>query len=179
MSHNWMKGHCITKNTSMKTSTINQFTSFCAALMPSLALPALIAVLSLAPVCHMAAQTFTTLHSFSAYPNYTNTDGAKPNGLVLSGNTASGGGSSDNGTVFSISFRPQLTITPAGVPPSGVILSWPTNVAGFDYTGYTLQTTTNPGAVWSTNSPAPIVVNGQNTVTNSITGLQRFYRLVQ
>src|SRR6185369_14512379 len=90
----------------MKTSTINQFTSFCAALMPSLALPALIAVLSLAPVCHMAAQTFTTLHSFSAYPNYTNTDGANPNGFVLSGNilyrTAANGGSSRAGTVFKV-----------------------------------------------------------------------------
>jgi uncharacterized repeat protein (TIGR03803 family) len=102
---------------------------------------------------------------------------------MLSGNTlygtASGGGSSGNGTVFSISFRPELTITPSGLPPSGVILSWPTNVAGFDYTGYILQSTTNLGALWSTNSPAPVVVNGQNTVTNSITGLQRFYRLVQ
>jgi len=56
---------------------------------------------------------------------------------------------------------------------------WP--VAGFDYTGYTLQSTTNlvSPAVWSTNSPAPVVIAGQNTVTNLITGAQRFYRLIQ
>jgi hypothetical protein len=33
--------------------------------------------------------------------------------------------------------------------------------------------------VWITNSPAPIVVNGQNTVTNLIFGPQKFYRLIQ
>ena len=46
---------------------------------------------------------------------------------------------------------------------------------------YVLQSTTNPVslAVWSTNSPAPVVIAGQNTVTNPITGTQRFYRLSQ
>jgi hypothetical protein len=60
-------------------------------------------------------------------------------------------------------------------------LRWPTNNAGYDYTGFTLQSTTNLGspAVWSTNSPAPVVIGGQNTVTNPITGAQKFYRLVQ
>jgi hypothetical protein len=55
-------------------------------------------------------------------------------------------------------------------------LTWPTNAAGF-----TLQFTTNLGssAVWTTNSPAPVVVNGQNTVTNPISGAQQFYRLSQ
>jgi len=53
-------------------------------------------------------------------------------------------------------------------------------VAGFDYTGYTLQSTTNlVSPVWSTNSAAPVVIAGQNTVTNSITGPQQFYRLKQ
>ena len=69
-------------------------------------------------------------------------------------------------------------MTPSG---TSVTLSWPTNVAGFDYTGYTLQSTTNlvSPAFWSTNSPAPVVIAGQNTVTNPITGAQKFYRLVQ
>jgi uncharacterized repeat protein (TIGR03803 family) len=121
---------------------------------------------------------FTTLYSFTS-----GSDGANPQaGLILSGNTfygtTEGGGSSGNGTVFSLSFRPQLTITPSG---PYLILSWPTNVAGFDYTGYTLQSATNLGspATWSTNSPAPVVIAGQNTVTNPITGAQQFYRLVQ
>jgi len=71
----------------------------------------------------------------------------------------------------------QLTIAPSG---PNVLLKWPTNNAGYDYTGFTLQSTTNPvsPAVWSTNSPAPVVIAGQNTVTNPITGAQKFYRLI-
>jgi hypothetical protein len=71
---------------------------------------------------------------------------------------------------------PQLTISLSGVPPSGIVLTWPTNAAGF-----TLQSTTNlvSPVVWSTNSPAPVVIAGQNTVTNLVTGAQKFYRLIQ
>src|SRR5439155_10512461 len=78
---------------------------------------------------------FTTVHSFTG-----GSDGGSPHGsLVLSGNTlygtASGGGSLGNGTVFSLSFAPQLTITPS---KANVIFTWPTNVAGFSYAGFTL-----------------------------------------
>jgi uncharacterized repeat protein (TIGR03803 family) len=124
---------------------------------------------------------FTNLHSFTG-----GSDGANPQaGLILSGNTLYGttyqGGSWGGGTVFSLSFRPQLAIACYGVPPGGIILSWPTNVAGFDCTGYRLQSTTNPvsSAVWSTNSPAPVVIAGRSTVTNPIAGPRQFYRLVQ
>jgi len=43
-----------------------------------------------------------------------------------------------------------------------------------------LQSTTNldSPAVWSTNSPSPVVIAGQNTVTNPITGTQQFFRLI-
>ncbi len=60
-----------------------------------------------------------------------------------------------------------------------VVLTWPTNVAGFDYAGYTLQSTTNlvSPAAWATNSPAPVVVAGQNIVTNPLTAPQTFFRL--
>src|ERR1044071_5904591 len=131
---------------------------------------------------------FTNLHSFTARVvdgngYYTNTDGTYPTAaLILSGDTLYGtaaeGGRAGHGTVFSLSFRPQLTITSSG---TNVILTWPTNVAGFDYTGYTLRSTTNlvPPAVWSTNSPVPVILNGQNTVTNPISDAQQFYRLVQ
>ena len=122
---------------------------------------------------------FTILHTFAGPPS----EGANPYaGLILSGNTLYGttfyGGSSDYGTVFSLSFTPQLTIIPSG---GNVVLTWPTNVAGFDYSGFTLQSTTNlvSPVVWDTNVPAPVVVNGQNTVTNPISGAQQFYRLSQ
>src|SRR5450759_1188805 len=50
---------------------------------------------------------FTTLHSFTALSNSTNSDGASPEaGLILSGNTlygtASDGGSGGHGTVFAV-----------------------------------------------------------------------------
>jgi uncharacterized repeat protein (TIGR03803 family) len=127
---------------------------------------------------------FTILHGFTVLNNSTNSDGAYPQaGLILSGNTlygtASQGGSTGNGTIFSLSLPlPQLTIILSG---TNVILTWPTNAPGFDYSGFTLQSTTNlvSPVVWSTNSPAPTIVNGQNAVTNPISGTQQFYRLSQ
>jgi hypothetical protein len=77
-------------------------------------------------------------------------------------------------TVFGVSASPvHLTMIPSG---PNVVLTWPTNA-----TGFTLQSTTSLGssAVWATNSPAPVVVNGQNTVTNPLSSPQRFYRLSQ
>ena len=73
--------------------------------------------------------SFTILHSFSG-----GSDGAYPHTrLLLSGNalygTTADGGHAGNGTVFNLSFNPQLTITPS---EANVILMWPTNVAGFD-----------------------------------------------
>jgi hypothetical protein len=65
---------------------------------------------------------------------------------------------------------PELTIIPSG---TNVILEWPTNA-----TGFTLQSTTNLSpAVWSAVSPAPVVVNTNNVVTNTTSGRQHFYRL--
>jgi uncharacterized repeat protein (TIGR03803 family) len=124
-----------------------------------------------------AGYSFTSLHSF------TGSDGAGPiGGLVFTNNILYGttdlGGSSCQGTVFSLSFRPQLSITASG---PNVLLTWPTSLAGFDYTGYTVQSTTTPrsSGLWSTNSPAPVIVGGQNVVTNPISGPQQFYRLNQ
>jgi uncharacterized repeat protein (TIGR03803 family) len=126
---------------------------------------------------------FTNLYSFTATPSYnTNSDGAYPYaGLILSGNTlygtASSGGSAGQGTVFSLSLgsvsAPTLTIFPSG---ANVILTWPTDAAGF-----TLQSTTNlvSPAVWTNVSPAAVVVNGRYAVTNSTSGTQKFYRLSQ
>ena len=124
---------------------------------------------------------FTILHSFTPTSPYTNSDGANPVGLILSGNTIYGtarwGGTYGSGTVFSIFMQPQLTITPVG---ENVVLSWPTNYAGFDYTGFTLQSAANlVSPIWTTNLAPPVIVNGQYTVTNAISGSQQFFRLSQ
>jgi uncharacterized repeat protein (TIGR03803 family) len=73
-----------------------------------LSLKPAITLLIVASVSLVGAQTFTTLHSFTALsPNLTNSDGASPQaGMISSGNTlygaAVGGGQFGNGTVFAV-----------------------------------------------------------------------------
>jgi hypothetical protein len=91
----------------------------------------------------------------------------------LSGVTAIAAGAYHTVAIVGTAPQPQLTIIPSG---ANVILTWPTNAAGF-----TLQSTTNlvAPAVWSIVSPGPIVIGGQNAVVNPISGTQKFYRLSQ
>lgn len=125
-------------------------------------------------------KAFTNLHSFV----HSSTDGANPYaGLILSGNnlygTTIGGGLSPNyGTVFSLPLPqppqpPQLTIIYSG---SSIILTWPTNYAGF-----TLQSTTNlfSPVLWNTVSPGPVIVNQQYAVLSIPSLPQQFYRLIK
>jgi uncharacterized repeat protein (TIGR03803 family) len=120
---------------------------------------------------------FTNVYSFNG-----GADGANPwGGLVISGNTLYGttyyGGDTGNGTVFSLVLpaapRPVLSITHAG---TNALLTWATNA-----TGFALQSTLSlvPPTSWTTVASNPPVVNGQYTVTNSITGARKFYRLAQ
>ncbi len=116
---------------------------------------------------------FTVLHAF----NDTGNDAENPYGaVVLAGNTLYGtaeeGGTSISGTVFDIVLpTPTLKITLSGIND---ILTWPTNASFF-----TLQSTTNLAlpAVWTDVSPPPVIVSGQNTITNPISGTATFYRL--
>jgi hypothetical protein len=59
---------------------------------------------------------------------------------------------------------------------ANALLSWTTNVPGF-----LLASATNLASpLWSTNNlPPPVVVNGQNVVTNPIAGTQEYFRLQQ
>ena len=128
-------------------------------------LPALMAGLGMMLASRVTAQTFTTLHSFTS-----GKDGATPfAGVILSGNTLYGttyeGGSSGNGTVFSLSLpRPQLTIVRSG---ANVILTWPTNAAGFALQSAPAITGT------FTNLPA-----ATSPYTNPTGSGQKFFRLI-
>lgn len=123
---------------------------------------------------------FTNLYSFTATSGFNrmNGDGANPEGVILFANTLYGtayyGGGVGAGTLFRLSLPPpQLTIIPSA---TNVILTWPTYAPGV-----TLQSTTNfvSSVGWNTNLPSPVIVNGQNAVTNPISGTQMFFRLSQ
>lgn len=118
---------------------------------------------------------FTNLYNFTG-----SIDGANPVGGVVSfGNmvygSASAGGTNGYGTIFSLALPipPNLAILRSG---SNVILTWPTNIIG-----YNLQSALDlqPPVTWNPVSPPPVVVNGQNTVTNPLAATQQFYRLSQ
>jgi len=126
---------------------------------------------------------FNSLYAFSTTSGAksTNSDGAYaiPQ-LAYGANTLYGmstaGGLFGNGTLFSLLLPiapPQVTITSAG---TSVLLTWPTNAAGF-----ILEFATNLTAPtsWNTVSVAPVVINQQNVVTNSPSGPQIYYRLRQ
>jgi uncharacterized repeat protein (TIGR03803 family) len=116
---------------------------------------------------------FEVLHDFSGL------DGENPDaGVLLSGNTLHGTtafGGIAHGTVFGISVAPQLSIVPSG---TNAVLTWPTNEAGFDYSGYVLESATNLGSpTRNPVSPRPLVVDGWNTVTNAVSDAQQFFRV--
>jgi uncharacterized repeat protein (TIGR03803 family) len=120
---------------------------------------------------------FASLYSFSG-----GSDGSNPQAALVQGRdgsfygTTANGGLSGAGTVFRLTVplgAPQLAIMSAG---TNVILTW-ANAAS----GYTLQSTHSlvSPVLWASVSPTPVVVNGQNTVTNPIAAIQQFFRLSQ
>jgi hypothetical protein len=65
----------------------------------------------------------------------------------------------------------MLNIQRAG---ASVVFSWTTNTPGFVLAS---SPSLGAGAVWNTNLPSPVVINGHNVVTNPISGPKQFYRL--
>lgn len=124
---------------------------------------------------------FTTLHNFTGQD-----DGDRPfAGIIGASGTFYGTTEGYNvnapfdgyGTLFRLSPAPTLNMS---ISNSSVILSWPTNLAGIDYAGFTLQSATDLSApVWSNVSPPTAPVNGQYVVTNGRAGTQMFYRLIR
>ncbi len=78
-----------------------------------------------------------------------------------------------SGSAVQVTSSPQLAVT---LVNGAVALSWPTNAAG-----YTLQFTTNliPPVSWLNVTSPPVVINGQNVVTNATSAPQMFFRLAQ
>ncbi len=74
---------------------------------------------------------------------------------------------------FTVYPRPSASLARSA---QNLIISWPTNVAGFS-----VFSTTNLNQVgsWTLVTPAPVIVSGQYVVTNAISGPKRFYRLMK
>jgi N-acetyl-anhydromuramyl-L-alanine amidase AmpD len=68
-------------------------------------------------------------------------------------------------------MAPSVT---ANIIGGKIVLTWPTNAVGFR-----LVCTTNltPNPSWTEVSPQPVVVSGQNVVSNKLSGVRMFYRL--
>jgi uncharacterized repeat protein (TIGR03803 family) len=129
----------------------------------------------------------TTLYVFGSITNASGValDGANPSAGPVQGydgsfyGTTSAGGVGGAGTIFRLTIvpDPQLSIIPSG---PYVVLTWPTDYNGLSYAGFTLLATTNlVSSVWSSISPSPVVIGGQNVVITTISGIQQFYRLAQ
>lgn len=127
---------------------------------------------------------FTNLYNFKESvlpynPNIdggiaTNSDGAGPfAGLILTKNalygTASYGGGSGTGTIFKLALGagdgPQLTIVVSG---TNVVLTWPASASGFS-----LQSAPN------ISGPFANIIGATNPYTNTMSGMQMFFRLSQ
>jgi uncharacterized repeat protein (TIGR03803 family) len=133
---------------------------------------------------NLSNSNLVILYNFTAAlgTSDTNRDGAAPGGgddVAMGGGTLYGttayGGLAGDGTIVAVALPtpPQLSINPAGL---NVVLTWPTNTASL-----TLQSTTNlvSPLIWNNVSPAPVVFNARNTVTNPMSGARTFYRLSQ
>jgi hypothetical protein len=69
-------------------------------------------------------------------------------------------------------LAPSLTLRREG---ANVVVSWPTNDPGFELVSGNSPTAKN----WNPVSTTPVIVNGQNTVTNSAGGAAKYYRLAK
>jgi uncharacterized repeat protein (TIGR03803 family) len=128
--------------------------------------------------CVFAMNTDGT--GFTNLYNFAGPDGANPYSFPLLfyanklyGTTVSGG-SSNFGSIFSLALPlPALTVRSSA---TNLVICWPTNA-----TNLSLQFATNlvPPVIWNSNLPLPTIVNGLNTVTNPMTGGQKFFRLSQ
>jgi uncharacterized repeat protein (TIGR03803 family) len=122
---------------------------------------------------------FTILYSFTALDpvSGTNSDGANPLGVVLSGNTLYGttekGGSTGLGTVFALTLPPPtLGIAPAG---NQVVITW-TDLTS----NYVLQTAADLSSGNWSNITNGMVTDGTGyTFTANVTGQTAYFRLQQ
>jgi uncharacterized repeat protein (TIGR03803 family) len=88
--------------------------------------------------------------------------------------TAFQGGQNDYGVIYRLSLvPPTLSVRRSG---PNVVLSWPTNAAGFVLIARSNLLATSP---WTLVTNVPVIVGDQFVVTNATTSPSRYYGLVQ
>ena len=98
---------------------------------------------------------------------------ATPAPVIANGQYAVTNTTSGRGKFYRLRNYTALPVLAAFIQSSNIVLCWPTNSAAF-----TLEYTTNlPPTSWTAATPAPVIVNGQYTVTNTTSGRGKFYRL--
>jgi hypothetical protein len=80
------------------------------------------------------------------------------------------------GTSTDTLHNPPIQVGATTQSGNALVMTWPTNAVGFQ-----LEFATNlgPSAIWTPIKSTATVVNGQNVLTNSITGQGMFFRLHQ
>jgi uncharacterized repeat protein (TIGR03803 family) len=116
---------------------------------------------------------FSVLHTFSEIEGVGPIGGLCRTDDSLYGTTAFGG--CPHGTVFRISFFPQLNIESWN---ENVHLIWPHAESGFDFSGYYLEWTADLGAPsWSEVHILPLNLEGRSVAILPFYRISHFYRL--
>ncbi len=140
---------------------------------------------------------FTVLHSFTANPHYTNSDGVWPSGLIAAGTTLYGtaeyGGATGSGAVFSLALpvtnsTPPLLLVPVGYSPVNGFEFLATNATGSAFTAsqqsrIEVYGTTNLADAltnWTAITNTVVLTNGVLKIQDqdSLLYPHRFYRAV-
>jgi hypothetical protein len=90
------------------------------------------------------------------------------NGSLMVNSDATAGGNS-----LGISGVGILPVLISASQSDKLVLSWPANAVGFTL----VYATDLPATSWATSSPSPLIVNGVYTVTNTMSGSSKYYRL--
>jgi uncharacterized repeat protein (TIGR03803 family) len=141
--------------------------------------------------------SFSVLHSFSANPSYTNSDGVWPSGLMAAGTTLYGtaeyGGATGSGTVFSLALAvtnsmPPPLLVPIGYSPTNGFQFLITNADGTPITAsqqarVQVYATTNLAMAltnWTVLTNPTVLTNGVLEIKDqdSLIYSRRFYRSV-
>jgi hypothetical protein len=118
-------------------------------------------------------QNIVVVNRFGGSANWSITGIALQGGTNIITVTANDAAGNSGNATLSVKYNlPALGIVRQN---SKIVLTWPTNAADF-----TLENATNLiGTVWTTNSSSSYIVNGQITVTNTVSNGATFYRLLK